>query len=130
MHLFIAVSPTVLSHADDIKIDRTVLGFTFLLAVGTGILFGLIPGLHSSAVNLVSELKDAPGMFRASGGFRLRRVLVITQVALAVALLIGAGLLGQSNAPKSPGKYRLRDPPVEDFVDGRPNHIGAEAATL
>ena len=96
MDLFISISPTVLSHAQDIKIDGTVLGFTFLLAVFTGMLFGLIPALQSSAVNLVSELKDAPGMFRSNRAVRLRSVLVVSQLALAVILLIGAGLLGQT----------------------------------
>jgi putative ABC transport system permease protein len=96
MDLFIAISPTALSHAQDIKIDGTVLGFTFLLAVVTGILFGLIPGLQSSTVNLVSELKDAPSTSRSMRALRLRSLLVISQVALAVTLLIGAGLLGQT----------------------------------
>ena len=93
--LFIAISPTAFTHTEDIKIDPTVLAFTFLLAVVTGILFGLIPGLQSSAVNLVSELKDA-ARFRSSGPLRLRSVLVVSQVALAVTLLIAAGLLGQT----------------------------------
>ncbi|HSE15487.1 MAG TPA: ABC transporter permease [Pyrinomonadaceae bacterium] len=96
MHLFIGISPTALSHAEDIKIDATVLGFTFLLAVICGILFGVIPGIQSSSVNLVSELKDAPGLFRSGRALRLWNVLVISQVALAVTLLIGAGLLGQT----------------------------------
>jgi putative ABC transport system permease protein len=94
--LFIAISPTAFSHTEDIRIDGTVLGFTFLLAVGTGILFGLIPGLQSSAVNLVSELKDASAMSSSSRALRLRSILVVSQVALAVTLLIGAGLLGQT----------------------------------
>jgi putative ABC transport system permease protein len=94
--LFIAISPTALSHPQDIKIDGTVLGFTFLLAVVTGILFGLIPGLQSSAINLVSELKEAPGISRSSRAVRLRSILVVSQVALAVTLVIGAGLLGQT----------------------------------
>ena len=96
MRLFIAITPTVLPHTEDIKIDGTVLGFTFLLAVISGILFGVMPGLQSSSVNLVSELKDAPGMFRSGGALRLWNILVISQVALAVTLLIGAGLLGQT----------------------------------
>ena len=95
-NLFIAISPTAFSHTEDVRIDGAVLGFTFLLALITGILFGLLPGLQSSAVNLVSELKDAPGLFRSTRALRLRSVLVISQVALAVTLLIGAGLLGQT----------------------------------
>lgn len=94
--LFIAISPTAFQHTENIRIDGAVLGFTFLLATVTGILFGLIPALHSSRLNLVSELKDAPGLSRSSRALRLRSILVVSQVALAVTLLIGAGLLGQT----------------------------------
>ncbi len=96
MDLFISISPVTLSNPKTIKIDITVLGFTFGLALITGTLFGLIPGLQSSSVNLVSELKDAPGIFRSSRALRLRSMLVVSQVGLAVTLLIGAGLLGQT----------------------------------
>ena len=92
--LFIAISPAILTHTDKIKLDGTVLGFTFLLSLLTGIVFGLAPGLQSSRVNLVDELKDAPG--RSKRGQRFRAVLVASQVALALTLLIGAGLLGQT----------------------------------
>ena len=94
--LFIAISPSVLSHTDRIKLDGTVLGFTLFISLGTGILFGLAPGLQSSRVNLVHELKDSPGLFRSGRGLQLRHVLVISQVALALTLLVGAGLLGQT----------------------------------
>jgi putative ABC transport system permease protein len=94
-NLFIAISPTAFSHPEDIRIDGVVLGFTLILTVVTGILFGLIPALQSRAVNLVSELKDSPGI-SSSRGLRLRSILVVSQVALAVTLLIGAGLLGQT----------------------------------
>jgi putative ABC transport system permease protein len=96
MDLFIAISPTTLPRTQNIRIDGAVLGFTFVLAVVTGILSALLPGLQSSTGNLVSELKDAPGISRSSRAPRLRSVLVVSQVALAVTLLIGAGLLGQT----------------------------------
>ena len=124
MDLFIAISPTAFSHAEEIRLDATVLGFTFLLALITGILFGLLPGFQSSAVNLVSELKDAPGTSRSSRALRLRSVLVISQVALAVTLLIGAGLLGQTflRLLKHDPGYKTEDlvaaslfPPVEKY---------------
>jgi putative ABC transport system permease protein len=92
--LFIAISPAIWTHTDKIKLDGTVLGFTFLLSLLTGIVFGLAPGLQSSRVNLVDELKDAPG--RSKRGQRFRAVLVASQVALALTLLIGAGLLSQT----------------------------------
>src|SRR6266496_538100 len=94
--LFIAISPSIVTHTDKIKLDGTVLGFTFLLSLVTGMLFGLAPGLQSSRVNLVDELKDAPGIFRSRRGLRLRSLLVVSQVALALTLLVGAGLLGQT----------------------------------
>lgn len=94
--LFIAISPIALPRAEQIKLDGNVLGFAFGLSVVTGILFGLAPALQSSRVNLVHELKDSPGLFRARGTPRLRAVLVVTQIALALLLLVGAGLLGQT----------------------------------
>ena len=94
--LFIAISPTILNHTEQIRLDGTVLGATFLLSVVSGILFGLVPGLQASRLNLVDELKDSPGGFQSRRGLRLRHVLVVSQVALALTLLIGAGLLGQT----------------------------------
>jgi putative ABC transport system permease protein len=94
--LFIAISPTSLPRVEEIKVDATVLSFAFGLSVITGILFGLAPGLQSSSVNLVRELKDSPSLFRSGGTPRLRALLVISQIALALILLIGAGLLGQT----------------------------------
>ncbi len=94
--LFIAISPRSLPRIEQVRLDAAVLGFTFLLSILTGILFGLAPGLQSSRVNLVDELKDNPGTLRSSGGMRLRALLVVSQVALALMLLIGAGLLGRT----------------------------------
>ena len=93
---FTTITPTVLPRAEQIKVDGTVLGFTFLLSLLTGLLFGLIPGFQSSRVNLVHELKEAPGVLRSRGGSRVRATLVISQIALALMLLVGAGLLGQT----------------------------------
>ncbi len=94
--LFIAISPRSLPRIEQVRLDAAVLGFTFLLSILTGILFGLAPGLQSSRVNLVDELKDNPGTLRSSGGMRLRALLVVSQVALALMLLVGAGLLGRT----------------------------------
>lgn len=93
--LFVAISPTNLPRADEIKLDPTVILFAFGLSVVTGILFGLAPGLQSARVDLVNELKDTPSLFR-SGTPRLRAILVVSQIALALVLLIGAGLLGRT----------------------------------
>ena len=74
--------------------DWRVLLFTLLVSVATGVLFGLIPALQSSRADLSATLKESSG--RTGTGFRqnkVRSVLVIAEVALAVVLLVGAALL-------------------------------------
>jgi putative ABC transport system permease protein len=74
--------------------DWRVLLFTLLVSVGTGILFGLIPALESSRADLSATLKESGG--RTGSGFRqnkVRSLLVIVEVALALVLLIGSALL-------------------------------------
>jgi putative ABC transport system permease protein len=83
----------------DIRLDGTVLGFTFLLCVATGIVFGLAPALEVSRPDLADMLRERAGAWAKSrGGVRLRPVLTIVQVALSVVLLIGAALLIESIA--------------------------------
>jgi predicted permease len=91
----------------DVGIDGRVLLFTLLLSVASGILFGLVPALRVSRLDLNSTLKDASrgsaGTSSVWGrGNNLRRLLVVAELALSVVLLIGAGLLIRSFA-------RLRD---------------------
>ena len=74
--------------------DWRVLVFSLLISVGTGILFGLIPALQSSRTDLSATLKESSG--RTGTGFRqnkLRSLLVIVEVALALVLLVGSALL-------------------------------------
>jgi predicted permease len=73
-------------------LDWRVLGFATAVAVTTGIVFGLVPALRSTRLNLTAEFQ---GGARAMGGSRskLARTLMIVQVALSVVLLVGAGLL-------------------------------------
>jgi putative ABC transport system permease protein len=80
-----------------IKIDGPVLAFAFVLSVLTGILFGLAPALGSSKTDLQDALKEAPwlsGARRERG--RLRALLIVSEVALALVLLVGATLLLES----------------------------------
>jgi ABC-type antimicrobial peptide transport system permease subunit len=84
----------------EVKIDGTVMFFTFILALLTGTLFGLAPALQFSRPDLSHALKDGAAISGAGFGFRRRRrtqnLLVIGEVALALVLLAGAGLLIRS----------------------------------
>ena len=79
-----------------IAIDPMVLGFTFALAVATGLIFGFVPAWRSSSPNLVSTLKDG-GRSGSSGSRKgICSALVVAEVALSLLLLTGAGLLIKS----------------------------------
>jgi putative ABC transport system permease protein len=80
-----------------VRIDLTVLGFTLLLSLVTGILFGLAPALRTMNVNLCESLKEGGrGVSEGIQRNRTRSLLVVFESALAVVLLIGAGLLIRS----------------------------------
>ncbi|HUH13103.1 MAG TPA: ABC transporter permease [Longimicrobiales bacterium] len=83
-------------HTADIALDRWVLGFTLLVALGAGIAMGAAPALLMSA-SPGGTLRQGTGRMTASGGpQRLRNALVVSQLALAVILLVGAGLMTRS----------------------------------
>jgi predicted permease len=78
-----------------VPVDWRVLAFTLVLSVGTGLLFGLIPALQSTRGDVAGTLKESAGR-TGSGGFRqnkTRAVLVVSEVALALTLLVGSALL-------------------------------------
>jgi predicted permease len=81
-----------------VRVDGTVLGWTLLIAVGAAILFGPAPGLRMSGGNLQELLKGSGGHGAIDGKKqgRLRSTLVVTEIALACVLLVGAGLLLRS----------------------------------
>jgi predicted permease len=80
-----------------VRVDLTVLVWTLLTAVGAAVLFGLAPGLRMSGGNLQEALKDSGhGASTGRKHDRIRSALVITEVALACVLLVGAGLLLRS----------------------------------
>ena len=89
-----AFIPENISQAKAIAIDAKVLGFTLLVSLLTGLIFGLAPAMQASRFNLNETLKEG-GRDTAAGsrGNRIRSVLVIAEVAVSLVLLIGAGLL-------------------------------------
>ncbi|HZS44545.1 MAG TPA: ABC transporter permease [Blastocatellia bacterium] len=79
----------------EITLDRRMVGFTLIISILTGTIFGLVPALQTSKPNLSETLKDGA---RSSSGREghFRNVLVVSEVALTIVLLIGAGLLIRS----------------------------------
>ncbi len=81
----------------DISLNSEVLGFTLLLSLLTGLIFGIAPALRASRAELVSELKDKSSQASPDRRwFNLRNALVVMQLALSLVALIGAGLFLRS----------------------------------
>jgi len=94
LRLFIATAPPGLPGLDDFSIDVRVLAFTAAVSIVTGLVFGLLPALQSSKANLAGAIKESGrGAMGGLARHRLRSVLVTGQIALALVLLIGAGLM-------------------------------------
>ena len=92
--LFIKLSPGDIPRLEEASVDLRLLGFTLMVSMLTGIAFGLWPALHATGGSLNQSLKDTGS--KASEGKRRRRsrnVLIVSELALAQVLLIGAGLL-------------------------------------
>ena len=85
--------PRIGTDGTGVAVDWRVLGFTILLSLVTGILFGVVPALHASRADLNSTLKAGGARSGGSRQNKVRSALVIVEMALAIVLLVGAGLL-------------------------------------
>ena len=95
--LIVALSPEGISRIAETRVDARVLAFTAFISLATGVAFGLAPALIVSGTNLAESLSDgARGASASRQTNRTRGLLVIVEVALALVLLVGAGLLIQS----------------------------------
>jgi putative ABC transport system permease protein len=91
----LAFKPVDLPRAENIRLDAGVLAFTFGLSLLTGVVFGLVPAWQATRVEINSILSGGTRRL-TSGRSRLRNALVIIELALALVLLTGAGLLGKA----------------------------------
>jgi predicted permease len=103
VHWIHVLGPKSVPRLDDIGVDREALLFTLSLSVFSGILFGLAPALRIARIDLHSVLSDGTRGSAGTGavwgrGNNFRRLLVVSELALSVILLIGAGLLIRSFA--------------------------------
>lgn len=93
-HLLMALWPAEVRPLGEVIIDYRVLGFTLATSLLTGLLFGLLPAIHSSHASLEESLRVSRS--RAAAGLRrhgLSSVIVVSEIALALLLLVGAGLM-------------------------------------
>jgi putative ABC transport system permease protein len=97
-----SLSPGDIPRVKEIKLDGMVVAFTLSISILTGIIFGLAPALQVSKPDLNESLKEGGRTSASAGRNRVRGLLVVSEVALALVLLIGAGLMIKSSA-------RLRD---------------------
>jgi putative ABC transport system permease protein len=91
--------PDALGHLKESSVDRAALGFTFLAALLTGVIAGIIPALQASRIDLNESLKERArdaAFSKRKGGQRISLALVIGELALTMALLAGSGLLIRS----------------------------------
>jgi predicted permease len=87
--------PGTLPRVEEISLDWRVLGFTLTISLFAAMIFGLAPALRGSRVNMMEILKES-GRGSVRARHRLQGIFVITEVALALVLLIGAGLMLRS----------------------------------
>jgi predicted permease len=130
MQSLLALSPTDLPRASEIHLDGWAFVFTLALAVGTGILFGLVPAFRASSGKICDKLGESTG--RASSGKRqgrFRAALAVSEVALSLVLLTGAVLLIETFwhvLSTDPGFNPTRVLSIEVYLSG--SHYDSTAA--
>lgn len=94
LDLLLAILPNEMPRLAAIELDANVLAFTATVSIVTAVIFGLAPILHLSSASLGSTSKEGGQRVTAAGSrMRVRQALVVCQIALAVMLVIGAGLM-------------------------------------
>src|SRR5215510_218870 len=124
----LAALPDALPRAEEIRLSTPVLFFTIILSVFIGILFGLVPALRNSRPDLHDTLKET-GRGIKGGHHRVQNILVIAEMALALVLLSGAGLMLRSLAALwsvSPG---FEPQNVLHFELAAPHPLGSDPAS-
>src|SRR5580692_999228 len=86
--------PASVPRLAEVGVDRTVLLFALVISIFTGIIFGLAPAFQAMKADMTSAIREgAQGSGYSAKTFRLRSVLIVSELALAVVLMVGAGLL-------------------------------------
>ena len=92
----VALRPAGLTRPEEIQLNLTVLLFTILLSIVAGLFFGIVPALQAARTDVNTFLNQTRGAQANSSSGRMRRALVVAEVALACLLLVGAGFMMKS----------------------------------
>ena len=96
LRLLATVAPPGIPRLEEVRLDPRILLATFAVALLSAVIFGLAPALQTSAVSLTGGLKEGGSAGAGAEGGRLRRFFVAAEVAIAIVLLVGAGLMIRS----------------------------------
>ncbi len=91
--IFVSIAPTFYPQSEGIRLDTTVLLFALALSLLSAFVFGLVPAIRASRVDLNRSLKQTPPGATQATRLGICRLMVVSEVALAVVLLVGAGLM-------------------------------------
>jgi len=113
LRTLLALAPTDLPRIQEVTLDPTVLLFTLCVSVGAGVFFGLIPMIRRTDGNVISALKEGGrGGMGDRGRHRVQNLLAVSQMALALVLLVSAGLMlksFRSLQTRDPGFHNPRE---------------------
>jgi putative ABC transport system permease protein len=96
VNILVSISPQSIPLPSQLALDGRIVAFTLLVSFLTAIIFGLVPALQSSKVDLSNAMKEGGTRGTTSSGLRVRNILVVSELMLAVVLLVGAGLMVKS----------------------------------
>jgi putative ABC transport system permease protein len=94
--ILVHMVPRAVPRLAEATLDGRVVGFAALMSIATVLIFGLVPALSSGKTDLQDAMRDDTRTASATGSIRLRRLLVVAELAIAVVLLIGGGLMIKS----------------------------------
>jgi putative ABC transport system permease protein len=128
---FIALAPAGMPRLNEISIDAAVLGLSTGLTILTGVLFGLVPAVQLARADHSPALKDGGRGGSGASGHALRRGLVVAEMAIALMLLVGGGLLMRSFAGMQRADLGFNPAGVTSaFVQVPPNRFATPAESI
>ena len=94
--ILISLNPGDIPHLADARIDGRVLGFTLILSILTALIFGLVPALSASKPDLQKAIRETGSTSETHSRLKLHNLIIVSEVAVAMVLLVGAGLMIKS----------------------------------